>query len=223
MLGLFCRVTPTIVSNALYSFIYLASQSPRRQELLSQMGVRFEMLLPAPGEDSESIETPLPHEKARTYVERVTLAKSAAALARWQRTGLAWAPILCADTTVSLPHSAEGEILGKPTDAVDAARILNLLSGKTHEVLTAVAITTNQNEKPLCLVQVSRVQFAQLSQEQIATYIASAEPFGKAGAYGIQGLGGAFIPSIEGSYSGIMGLPIFETAQLLDRAQVSCI
>lgn len=185
------------------------------------MGVRFEMLAPAPGEDSESIEIPLPHEKARTYVERVSLAKSAAALARWQQSGLVWAPILCADTTVSLPNSGTGEILGKPVDATDAEHILNMLSGKVHEVLTAVAITINPNEKPLCLVQVSKVQFTQLSQEQIASYIASAEPFGKAGAYGIQGLGGAFIPSIEGSYSGIMGLPLFETAQLLDRAQVT--
>lgn len=223
MLGLFCRDTPTIVSNSLHSFIYLASQSPRRQELLKQMGVCYEMLAPTPDEDSERIETPLLYEKARAYVERVTLAKSAAALARWQKTDLAWAPILCADTTVSLPNSLEGEILGKPIDAIDAARILNLLSGKTHEVLTALAITVNPSEKPLCLVQVSKVQFAHLSQEQIDAYIASAEPFGKAGAYGIQGLGGTFIPSIEGSYSGIMGLPIFETAQLLKRAQVSCI
>jgi septum formation protein len=206
----------------MYSFIYLASQSPRRQELLKQMGVRYEMLAPSPGEDSESIETPLPHEKARAYVERVTLAKSIAALARWQKSGLAWAPILCADTTVSLPGNSEGEILGKPADETDADRILNMLSGKTHEVLTAVALTINPTQKPLCLVQVSKVHFAKLSPEQIAAYIASGEPFGKAGAYGIQGLGGAFIPSIEGSYSGIMGLPIFETAQLLERAQVTC-
>lgn len=205
----------------MYSFIYLASQSPRRQELLKQLGVRFEMLAPQPSEDSEGIETPLPHEKALAYVERVTLAKSAAALVRWQKSGLAWAPILCADTTVSLPNHPDGEILGKPADAIDAARILNMLSNQLHEVLTAVAITIDPNEKPLCLVQVSKVRFAQLPQEQIATYIASGEPFGKAGAYGIQGLGGAFIPSIEGSYSGIMGLPIFETAQLLDRAQVT--
>ena len=207
----------------MYSFIYLASQSPRRQELLKQMGVRYEMLAPSPGEDSESIETPLPNEKAYAYVERVTLAKSAAALARWQKSDLAWAPILCADTTVSLPNNSEGEILGKPADEADAARILNMLSGKAHEVLTAVALTIDPSKQALCLVQVSRVHFAQLSPEQIAAYIASGEPFGKAGAYGIQGLGGQFIPSIEGSYSGIMGLPIFETAQLLERAQVTCI
>ena len=199
-------------------FIYLASQSPRRQELLKQIGVHFEMLLPSADEDSEGIETPLSQEKARAYVERVTLAKSAAALARWQKRNLPWAPILCADTTVSLPNSPDGEILGKPGDAADAMRILNMLSGKVHEVLTAVAVTLAPTEIPKILVQVSRVQFAELSPTQIDAYIASGEPFGKAGAYGIQGLGGAFIPSIQGSYSGIMGLPIYETQQLLEIA-----
>lgn len=185
------------------------------------MGIRFEMLAPDPSEDSESIEAPLPNEKARIYVERVTIAKSSAALFRWQKSQLPWAPILCADTTVSLPNSINGEILGKPSDAADAASILNMLSGKTHEVLTAVAITLAPTEQPICLIQVSEVQFAKLSTPQIDAYIASGEPFGKAGAYGIQGLGATFIPSIRGSYSGIMGLPIFETTQLLDRAQVT--
>ena len=218
MLGLFCKGTLTTVSN---SFIYLASQSPRRQELLKQIGVRFEMLAPDPSEDSESIEIPLPNEKARAYVERVTIAKSIAALARWKKWSLPWAPILCADTTVSLPNSATGGILGKPTDAADAARILAMLSGKTHEVLTAVALTMNPSDQPISLVQVSEVQFANLSTDQINAYIASGETFGKAGAYGIQGLGAILIPSIQGSYSGIMGLPLFETTQLLDRAQVT--
>ena len=212
------RVTLTIVSN---SFIYLASQSPRRQELLKQIGVQFELLLPDPSEDSESIEIPLPHEKVRAYVERVTIAKSKTALARWQKLQLPWAPILCADTTVSLPHSQDGEILGKPMDAADATRILSMLSGRTHEVLTAVALTINPNDEPICLIQVSEVEFTSLSSEQITAYIASGEPFGKAGAYGIQGLGSSLIPSIRGSYSGIMGLPIFETTLLLDRAQVT--
>ena len=199
----------------MHSFIYLASQSPRRQELLKQIGVRFEMLLPTLGEDSESIETPFPQEKAHNYVERVTLAKSAAALSRWQKSGLPWAPILCADTTVSLPNSPEGEILGKPIDATDAERTLRILSGEVHEVLTAVALTIKPNETPIHLVQISKVEFANLSAERIRSYIASGEPFGKAGAYGIQGLGGTFIPSIQGSYSGIMGLPLYETQQLL--------
>jgi septum formation protein len=205
----------------MHSFIYLASQSPRRQELLKQIGVQFEMLTAAPGEDTESLETPLPDEKARVYVERVTFAKSALALARWQDSGNPWAPILCADTTVSLPNHPEGEILGKPIDAADAARILKMLSSKKHEVLTAVALTIDPKESPLCLVQVSEVEFAHLTEKQIADYIQSGEPFGKAGAYGIQGLGGAFIPSIKGSYSGIMGLPIFEVNQLLDFAKVT--
>jgi len=204
-----------------HSFIYLASQSARRQELLKQIGISFEMLLPSPDEDSESIENPLPKEKARIYVERVTLAKSAAALARWKKSGLPWAPILCADTTVSLPNYPVGEILGKPIDVADAVRILTMLSGKVHEVLSSVAVTVHPDQKPIQLTQISEVEFADLSKEQINTYIASGEPFGKAGAYGIQGLGGTFIPSIKGSYSSIMGLPIYETQLLLDRAQVN--
>ncbi len=205
----------------MFSYIYLASQSPRRQELLQQISVRFEMLIAAPGEDTETLELPLPNEKARDYVQRVTFAKSAIALARWQNSGKPWAPILCADTTVSLPSNPDGEILGKPSDAADAARILTMLSGKVHEVLTAVVLMVDPQTNPLCLVQVSEVEFAHLSQEQIANYIKSGEPVGKAGAYGIQGLGGAFIPLIKGSYSGIMGLPIYEVNQLLDFAKVA--
>ena len=217
MPGLSCKGTPIIVSN---TFIYLASQSPRRQELLKQIGVRFEMLLPQPGEDTETIELPLPNEKACDYVKRVTFAKSVVALERWKKSGLPWAPILCADTTVSLPGSHDGEILGKPADALDAERILQMLSGKTHEVLTALALTIDPHKIPVSLLQISQVKFADLSQEQIDTYIASGEPFGKAGAYGIQGRAGAFISSIQGSYSGIMGLPLYETVQLLDRADL---
>jgi septum formation protein len=205
----------------MFSYIYLASQSPRRQELLKQIGVQFEMLIAEAGEDTETLETPLPNEKARDYVQRVTFAKSAIALARWQKSGKPWAPILCADTTVSLPGSPDGEILGKPTDAANAAHILEMLSGKVHEVLTAIALMIDPHTDPLHLVQVSEVEFAHLTPEQITNYINSGEPFGKAGAYGIQGLGGAFIPSIKGSYSGIMGLPIYEVNQLLDFAKVA--
>lgn len=205
----------------MYSFIYLASQSPRRQELLKQMGVQFELLLAKPGEDTELIELPLANETARDYVKRVTLAKSTLALERWGQSDKQWAPILCADTTVSLPNSVEGEILGKPENAADASRVLRLLSGKVHEVLTAICIITDPEIPALCQTQISQVQFAKLSQEQIDHYIASGEPFGKAGAYGIQGLGANFIPSITGSYSGIMGLPIFEVNQLLDLAKVA--
>ncbi|MFM2030173.1 MAG: hypothetical protein RL517_1366 [Pseudomonadota bacterium] len=205
----------------MFPYIYLASQSPRRQELLKQIGVAFELLIAPAGEDTESIEVPLDNEKARDYVQRVTFAKSAIALSRWQASGKPWAPILCADTTVSLPNHPDGEILGKPTDAKDAERILNMLSGQTHEVLTALVLTVDPKETPLHLVQISEVEFANLSKAQISAYIESGEPFGKAGAYGIQGLGGAFIPSIKGSYSGIMGLPIFEVSQLLDFAKVA--
>lgn len=205
----------------MFSYIYLASQSPRRQELLKQMGVQFEMLVAEPGEDTETLEIPLPNEKARDYVERVTFVKSATALARWQKSGKPWAPILCADTTVSLPNNPNGEILGKPIDADDAVRILEMLSGKVHEVCTAVVLITDLETNPASLIQVSEVEFAHLTPEQITNYINSGEPFGKAGAYGIQGLGGAFIPSIKGSYSGIMGLPIYEVSQLLDFAKVT--
>jgi septum formation protein len=205
----------------MHSFLYLASQSPRRQELLTQLGVRFELLLPSHNEDAEAIETPLPNEKARAYVQRVTLAKCDAALQRWVKRDLPWAPILCADTTVSLPNVDAAQILGKPVDAADAERILRLLSGQTHEVLTAIALIPEQSAKPISLVQVSEVEFMALSNPLIKAYIASHEPYGKAGAYGIQGLGSAFIRRIAGSYSGIMGLPLFEMASLLQQAGVS--
>lgn len=205
----------------MFSYIYLASQSPRRQELLKQIGVQFEMLIAGSDEDTETLETPLPNEKALDYVQRVTFTKSAIALARWQKSGKPWAPILCADTTVSLPNTLDGEILGKPSDVADAARILEMLSGKVHQVLTAVVLMIDPTTKPLCLVQVSEVEFSQLTGAQITNYINSGEPFGKAGAYGIQGLGSTFIPSIKGSYSGIMGLPIYEVNQLLDFAKVA--
>jgi len=207
--------------SAMFPYIYLASQSPRRQELLKQIAVKYEMLAPALGEDTESIEASYPNEKARDYVERVTLAKSAAALNRHIERALPWAPILCADTTVSLPGHIGGEILGKPFDAVDADRILKLLSGKTHQVLTAIALRISPDSEPVSVVQISEVAFTQLSEDQITKYIASGEAFGKAGAYGIQGLASAFIEAITGSYSGIMGLPLAETSQLLNLAQVA--
>lgn len=207
--------------SAMFPYIYLASQSPRRQELLKQIGVKYEMLAPEPGEDTESIEASHPNEKARDYVARVTLAKSVIALNRHIERALPWAPILCADTTVSLPGHIGGEILGKPFDAVDADRILKLLSGKTHQVLTAIALRISPDSEPVSVVQISEVAFTQLSEDQITKYIASGEAFGKAGAYGIQGLASAFIESITGSYSGIMGLPLAETSQLLNLAQVA--
>ena len=208
-----------------YDFIYLASQSPRRQELLSQIGVRFQLLLPGPDEDAESLELVLENESAADYTQRVTIAKSSAALKRWHQRckagiELAWAPILCADTTVNLPGSPDHEILGKPRDEEDAVRILQILSGQTHWVYTAVAITPEPTSAPVCALQKSRLRFTTLSSKQIKSYVSSGEGFGKAGAYGIQGMAASFIEEISGSYSGIMGLPLFETAQLLQAAHV---
>ena len=192
-----------------HKFIYLASQSPRRRQLLEQLGVRYELLLPGPEEDAEAIEAVLPGEAPADYVQRVTQLKLDAALARHARRGLLPAPVLCSDTTVALGR----QILGKPEDAADAARILALLSGQEHEVLTAVAM--QHGEQRLAALSISKVRFMPLSAAQIDAYVASGEPMGKAGAYGIQGLAGAYVEQMSGSYSGIMGLPLFETAQLL--------
>lgn len=194
-------------------FIYLASQSPRRSQLLQQLGVPHQLLLPnAPGdvaEDAEAMEAVLPGEAPRDYVQRVTGLKLDAAVARWARRGLAPAPVLTSDTTVALG----GDILGKPADAQEAQDMLRKLSGQTHEVLTAVAL--QHADQRLQALSVSKVRFMAMSEAQIAAYVASGEPFGKAGSYGVQGLAAAMIEHIEGSYSGIMGLPVFETAQLL--------
>lgn len=193
-------------------FIYLASQSPRRAQLLGQLGVRHELLLADADEDAESLESVLPNEAPATYVQRVTALKLDAAVARLRRRGLADAPVLCADTTVALGRT----ILGKPEDAADAARMLRLLSGATHRVLTAVALQHGAQRH--AALSVSRVRFADITDAQIARYADSGEPLGKAGAYAIQGAAAAFIEHISGSYSGIMGLPMFETAGLLRNA-----
>ena len=190
-------------------FIYLASQSPRRRQLLEQLGVRHELLLPEPGEDTESIEAVLSGEAPAPYVRRVTGLKLDAALARLKARGLPAAPILCSDTTVALGKT----IYGKPEDAADAARMLRELSGATHRVLTAVAV--QKGRKRLEAVSESRVSFAAMTPAQIKAYVAGGEPTGKAGAYAVQGRAAAFISHISGSYSGIMGLPMHETAQLL--------
>ena len=190
-------------------FIYLASQSPRRSQLLEQLGVRHELLLPDADEDSEAIEAVLPGEAPARYVRRVTGLKLDAALARMQRRGLAPAPVLCADTTVALGRV----IYGKPRDDADARRMLRELAGQTHRVLTAVSVASGR--KRVEALSDSRVSFAVLSPAQVRAYVASGEPSGKAGAYAVQGRAAAFIRHISGSYSGIMGLPMHETAQLL--------
>jgi len=192
--------------------IYLASRSPRRRELLAQIGVKFEPLIFREGTraDVETDESPLPGEQADDYVRRVTEMKAAAA---WQRIvsrrGLRRMPVLAADTTVTLG----GEILGKPIDRPDAVRILRLLSGTQHRVLTAVAVQFENRYE--MAVSESLVTFARLDDERIEAYAASGEAFDKAGAYAIQGRAGAFVERLEGSYTGVMGLPLYETANLL--------
>ena len=199
-------------------FIYLASQSPRRSQLLAQLGVRHELLLPnAMGdepEDAEGLEAVRPGEVPSAYVQRVTALKLDAAVARHARRGLSPAPILCSDTTVALGD----RIYGKPEDAQDAARMLAELSGREHQVLTAVAVQVGMRR--LAALSLSRVRFATMTQAQIAAYVASGEPMGKAGAYGIQGPVAQYVQNLNGSYTGIMGLPLFETAQLLRAAGV---
>ena len=191
------------------NFIYLASQSPRRAQLLEQMGVQFELLLPGASEDAESLEALLPGEAPAKYVARVTALKLDAAIARMHSRGLRTAPVLCSDTTVALGRS----IYGKPTSNQDAQRMLGELSGHTHRVLTAVAIQKGKARAQV--LSTSKVSFSTMTSAQIRAYVATGEPLGKAGAYAVQGRAAAYIAHISGSYSGIMGLPMFETAQLL--------
>jgi septum formation protein len=193
-------------------FIYLASQSPRRRELLNQIGVQHQLLLPGDDEDAEALETERTGELPADYVQRVTLAKLQAACLRLQRRNLPFSPILCADTTVALGR----RILGKPCDVQDAITTLTLLSGKTHRVITAIAVFNGVGNT--LAVSTSRVRFAHIPAAEIAAYVRSGEPFGKAGAYAIQGYAASWINRIEGSHSGITGLPLFETAQLLRQA-----
>jgi septum formation protein len=196
--------------------IYLASMSPRRRELLRQVGVEFELLSlrsdPARGADVSEDERP--GESPLDYVARVAREKGAFAWNVLHLRRQPLRPVLSADTTVTI----DGKILGKPADKDEAAAMLERLSGRTHQVLTSVALHhTNVTEQ---VTQVSSVRFATLSPATIKAYCATPEPYDKAGAYGIQGLAALFIEHIEGSHSGIMGLPVFETAQLLKKAGV---
>ena len=201
--------------------IYLASQSPRRLQLLEQWGVRCELLLPDTDEDVESLEAVALGEAPAAYVQRVTGLKLQASLARLKRRGLPPAPVLCADTTVALGR----RILGKPTDAADACRMLADLAGRRHRVLTAVAVGRPgvRSAKIWVALSTSWVTFAPLNAEQIRRYVDSGEPIGKAGAYAIQGRAALWASHISGSYSGIMGLPAHETAQVLGAAGVRLI
>ncbi len=196
----------------MHDFIYLASQSPRRRQLLEQLGVAHELLLPGPDEDAEALEAVLPGEAPVTYVRRVTRLKLDAAVARMKRRGLPPAPVLCSDTTV-----AKGRVIyGKPENERDAARMLKELAGGTHRVLTAVAI--HKGRKSHENLSTSQVTLEPLTARQIQAYVATGEPMGKAGAYAVQGRVAMHISHISGSYSGIMGLPLYETALLLRAA-----
>lgn len=191
--------------------IHLASRSPRRRELLTQIGVAFDTLIFRDGAraDRETDETPLKSEDPVAYVQRVARAKAEHG---WRCVGwrhLLPQPVLSADTTLEF----EGEIIGKPLNAADAARILGRLSGRTHRALTAVAICLDARIETT--LSVSEVRFASLSDAEIRRYVDSGEPMDKAGAYGIQGRAGLFVEHLAGSYTGVMGLPLHETAVLL--------
>lgn len=201
--------------------IYLASQSPRRSQLLTQIGVAHQLLVADATqdiqEDAEALEAEQANEQPQDYVVRVTQLKLQAAKQRAVRRGLPQnSLILCADTTVAL----DSQILAKPQGPEDARRMLRLLSGSLHHVYTAIAVSygTEPQAKTQQALSHSSVQFAHLSECDINNYIASQEWQGKAGGYGIQGLAASFIEHMSGSYSGIMGLPLFETAQLLKGA-----
>lgn len=197
-----------------HAFVWLASQSPRRRQLLDQIGVHHELLLAAEHEDAESLEHERRGEAPDAYVRRVTRAKLDAARARWAERRLPRAPILTADTTVAIGQ----RILGKPVDAEHAREMLAALSGRTHRVLSAVSLWTGVRR--MQALSLSRVRFAKLPLAVIESYVASGEPFGKAGGYAIQSALAGWIEHIEGSYSGIMGLPLAETSALLRRAGV---
>jgi septum formation protein len=198
-----------------FPLVYLASQSPRRQQLLQQISVPFEVLLPHDTVAAEALEKVLPGETPLNYVQRVTKLKLQMAKLEMKRLALPEHPILCADTTVAWGT----KILGKPQDASQAHEMLRLLSGQKHQVLTAIAVA--HGRKTFRAVSRSKVQFDELSESDIAAYVASQEPMGKAGAYGIQGLASGFIRSIQGSYSGIMGLPLYETCKILRQISES--
>lgn len=196
-----------------YLRLHLASRSPRRCELLTQIGVAFDLIVPrnAPRDDPALDETPLPGENPTSYVERIARSKAehGGRVVRWRK--LSPQPVLAADTTVELA----GELIGKPLDDEDAGRILRRLSGRTHRVLTAVAIGF-EGRIELAL-SCSEVRFRALDDDEIRRYVTSGESIDKAGAYGIQGRAGMFVEHLAGSYSGVMGLPLCETVQLLKR------
>ena len=197
--------------------IYLASKSPRRRELLRQIGVHFEILLlrDSSSRQVDVSEAVLPDEAPAAYVSRVTNEKAAAAWDMMMLRKLPVRPVLAADTTVVL----DGVIFGKPANRSEAHAMLTCLSGQTHQVYTSVAVHFHAQQREL--TQISDVTFCTLSAQQINHYCDTQEPYDKAGGYGIQGSAAQFISHIAGSYSGIMGLPLFETAQLLSESGIT--
>lgn len=196
--------------------IYLASKSPRRRDLLKQLGVPFEelRLREAPGRARDVIEETRDGEPPAHYVERIARTKASVGWKRMEQRSLVPYPVLGADTEVAL----ESEIFGKPRDAAHAAEMLRRLSGRQHDVLSGVAL--KRGDEILFALSVTRVTFRPLSDAEIERYVATGEPMDKAGAYAIQGRAGAFATRLDGSYSGVMGLPLFETADLLAKAGV---
>lgn len=199
--------------------IYLASRSPRRRELLKQVGVTFEIVLLREdlkrGADVD--ESPLPAETAEAYALRVACAKAELAARYMGRRALPARPVLAADTTVV----CDRRIVGKPADREDAVRILQSLAGRQHEVITGVALATADRLEQA--ISLSKVWFRPLGEDEIRRYVATGEPLDKAGAYAIQGRAAAFATRIEGSFSGIMGLPLAETADLLRKFGIEII
>jgi len=190
-------------------YVYLASASPRRSALLAQIGVPFQLLSVSIDESIASAETPA------AYVSRLAEAKADAGRRQSHVSGSAARPVLAADTAVVI----DGEILGKPVDCEDAQRMLRLLSGRTHEVLTAVALATASGIAGR--VSRSQVTFRAVSAMEAREYWNTGEPRDKAGGYAIQGRGAVFVADLHGSYSGVMGLPLYETAELLRLASVA--
>jgi len=193
--------------------IYLASRSPRRRELLRQIDVDFDLLLFREGErtDSDVDETPHSGEDVEAYVARLAVMKAEAGARRVAMRHIVSRPVLGADTTLEV----DGEIIGKPASREDAANTLERLSGRSHRVLTAVALADGRRTEHL--TSISEVRFRELSRSEIRHYVATGESMDKAGAYGIQGRAAVFVADIRGSHSGIMGLPLYETAALLAR------
>lgn len=196
--------------------IYLASKSPRRRELLRQLGVSFEELhlRESPGRDRDVLEEAERGEPALHYVERIARTKAGVGWKRMEQRRIAVHPVLGADTEVVL----DGEVFGKPRDPAHAAQMLARLAGRTHEVLTGVAVRAAGGV--LFAMSVSRVSFRALSAAEIERYVAAGEALDKAGAYAIQGRAAAFVTRLDGSYSGVMGLPLCETAGLLTEAGI---